>query len=164
MHYIVDAYNLLFRILKKRGSLEKSRELLITELNDIASELKLQITLVFDGAEDTHIHPTRGHFDAIELIYTPKSKTADEYITSDVENAKTPGNITVVTNDRELAGRSKNHGTHTLSIDGFLSLLSKKKSRKKTARPVKTFRISQGELARLLTIFEKKLLENTNDE
>lgn len=162
MHYLVDAYNLLFRTLKKRGPLEKKRQSLIAELNSSISHLNLNVTLVFDGSQDCLPASTRGHFDAVEIVYTSKSLTADEYISEEVFNSNTPSQITVVTNDRELANRCKTQRAKILAIDEFLCFLMKKKAKKnKFARnPQAAFRDSDPEIARLLAIFEKKLFEN----
>jgi predicted RNA-binding protein with PIN domain len=162
MHYLVDAYNLLFRSLKKRGPLENTRQKLISELNEVVSQLNMQVTLVFDGADEHLPHSTRGHFDALQIVYTPKSKTADEYISEEVAISKAPASITVVTNDRELAHRCKAYRAKIQTIDQFLAFLMKKKAKKKklSSNSAKAFRDSDPEIARLLTIFEKKVLEN----
>src|SRR5712675_54567 len=131
MHYLVDAYNLLFRTLKKRGSLEKIRQTLIEELNEVISELKLHVSLIFDGAEEHLPLPTRGHYDAIEIVYTSKNQTADEYIYDEVSLSRSPAKLTVVTNDRELSSRCHQHRAKTMATDEFLHLLSKKKLKKK---------------------------------
>jgi predicted RNA-binding protein with PIN domain len=167
MHYLVDAYNLLFRTLKKRSSLEKSRQSLIQELNEIIAEINLHVILVFDGAEEHLPLPTKGHFDAIEIIYTSKNQTADEYIYEEVTLSRTPAQLTVVTNDRELTGRCHQHRAKTMTIDEFLHLLFKKKTKKK--KHLKTshdraFRDSDPEIIRLLLIFEKRVLENLNKD
>jgi predicted RNA-binding protein with PIN domain len=164
MHYLVDAYNLLFRTLKKRGSLEKSRQTLIEELNNLISNLNLHVTLVFDGAEEHLPSPARGHYDAIEIIYTSKSQTADEYIYKEVMASQAPAQITVVTNDRELSGRCRQHHAQTLAIDAFLQLLSKKRTKKKRKHSSPTFRDSDPEIARLLLIFEKRMLEDISKD
>ena len=146
MKYLVDAYNLLFRALKKRGSLEKSRQQMIQELNEAVSHLNFQVTLVFDGAEEHFPHPSRGHFDAIELVYTPKNKTADEYISEEVINSKSPSQITVVTNDRELSLRCRSHRAKTQTIDEFIRFVSKKRSKKKrtSSSPERSFKASSS--------------------
>lgn len=161
MHYLVDAYNLLFRALKKRDSLEKSRKLMIEELNKLVSQLNLRVTLVFDGAEKTEQLPSRGHYDSIELVYTPKSITADQYIFEEVTHSKTPTQITVVTNDRELSTKCHNHRSKIMKTDEFIVFLSKKMAKKKKNAPLarKFVKGSSSELARLLIIFEKKMLE-----
>src|ERR1700722_7718669 len=160
MHYLVDAYNLLFRTLKKRGSLEKSRQVLIEELHDLASTLNLHVTLVFDGADEHLPLASRGHYDIIEIIYTSKSQTADEYIFEEVKHSRNPTQVTVVTNDRELSGRCRQRRAHTLTIDAFLQLLSKKRTKKKRKHSSQPFRDSDPEIARLLMIFEKRMLED----
>jgi predicted RNA-binding protein with PIN domain len=165
MYYLVDAYNLLFRTLKKSGTLEKKRQRMIEELNDAISQISLQVTLVFDGAEEHLPYTSRGHFDAIELVYTSKNKSADEYISDEVILSKSPTQITVVTNDRELATRCRNHRAGTMTIDEFLAFVSKKRAKKKRASTSpRDFSASSSEFARLLLIFEKKLLEELNDD
>ncbi len=162
MHYLVDAYNLLFRTLKKRSSLEKSRQSLIEELNTAVAELNLHVTLVFDGAEEHLPLPTRGHYDATEIVYTSKAQTADEYIYEEVTLSQSPAQLTVVTNDRELSGRCHQHRAQTMTIDEFLHFLSKKKIKKKRLKTSheRTFGDSDPEITRLLLIFEKRMLED----
>jgi predicted RNA-binding protein with PIN domain len=162
MHYLVDAYNLLFRTLKKGGPLEKSRQSLIEELNEIVSELNLHVSLVFDGAEEYLPLPSRRHFNAIEIVYTSKHQTADEYIAEEVVLSPSPAQFIVVTNDRELSRRCHQHRAKTLTIDEFLNFLSKKKTKKKRLNPPghRVFRDSDPEIARLLMIFEKRMLED----
>jgi uncharacterized protein len=162
MHYLIDAYNLLFRTLKKRRSLEKSRQSLIEELNEVISQLNLHITLVFDGAEEHLPLPTRGHFGALEIVYTFKNQTADEYISEEVSLSQSPTQLTVVTNDHELAGRCRLHHAKTQTIDEFLLFLSKKKIKKQRLATTRNrvFRDSDPEIARLLMIFEKRMLED----
>ncbi len=164
MHYLVDAYNLLFRTSKKGGPLEKSRQKLIEEINAIASRAKLCITLVFDGAEQHLPYSSRGHFDAIELVYTSKSLTADEYISKEVIDSNTPSQITVVTNDRELSIRCRNCSAKTQTIDAFITFLKKKETKTKKSLKSPTFKDSPLEINRLLMIFEKKMLEKLNND
>lgn len=161
MHYLVDAYNLLFRVQKKQSSLEKSRNSLISDLNEIASEFRMHIVLIFDGAHEVRLPTSRGHYDAIEIVYTSKEQSADEYILEELGYTKTPQKYTIVTNDLDLRGKSSLLRAETLSIDEFLARLAKKKRVKKRReiRPEVHFRESPSELNRLLAIFEKKLSE-----
>lgn len=160
MHYLVDAYNLLFLSGKKQSSLEKGRQSLIQQLNEIISQINLTVTLVFDGAGERIALPTRSHFDTIEIIYTTKGQTADEYISDEVFHAKKPSQLTIVTNDRELAARCRNFRAKTLTIDEFFQFLLKKRKTKKTTKYAHSFRESDKEIERLLKIFEKKLLDD----
>jgi len=165
MHYLVDAYNFLFKILKKSSSLDKSRQSLIEELNEIAAELNLHVTLVFDGAEEPLSLPRRGHYHTIEIVYTPKSQTADEYIYDVITFCRSPAQFTVVTNDRELSSRCHQHRAKTMTIHQFLHLLSKKKIKKKRLKNShdQAFRDSDREIARLLLIFKKRMLIDNSE-
>jgi predicted RNA-binding protein with PIN domain len=165
MHYLVDAYNLLFRAIKKHGPLEKIRQALIKELNKIISQLNLHVTLVFDGAEKQLSLPTKGHYDTIGIVYTSKGQTADAYIYQEVSLSRSPTQLTIVTNDRELSRRCHQHRAKILSIDEFLHLLSKKKIKKKrlTDSHNRAFHNPDSEIARLLLIFEKRMLEDLPD-
>jgi predicted RNA-binding protein with PIN domain len=166
MHYLIDAYNLLFRFSKSGGTLKKKRQQMIEEINDVVAHLPFRITLVFDGSAEHFSHSTREHFDAVELVYTPKSTSADDYISTEVIGSPSPMQITVVTNDRDLAMRCRNHRANTLTIHAFLHLLTKKKAQKKRrfARPPRAFTSSSSEFTRLLLLFEKKMLDELSGD
>ena len=164
MQYLIDGYNLLFRLPKTTLSLQKKRERLIEELNHTVVSLNLQVTLIFDASNDERYSSTRSHYDAIEIVYTTKEQSADNYILSLVENSGAPHLLCVVTSDRDLANKSHLLGAKTIALQDFLVRIGKKrrklanKSHKKEA--FAEFKDSNKELARLLLIFEKKLLED----
>jgi uncharacterized protein len=162
MHYLIDGYNLLFRLPKTKGSLENKRLLLIEELNDAISKLHLQATVVFD-ASDERSFSTRSHYDAIEIVYTTKKISADAYILNHVEESRKPGGLCVVSSDSELIRKSKALGSKTMQLKEFLAMIQKKQVKlKRKSRPAAFFECkdSSKEIARLLMIFEKKLLED----
>ena len=158
MHYLVDAYNLLFRIQKKIPKLEECRKLLIEQINEAADRLNLTITLVFDGA-DAHLpYSLRSHFDAIALVYTPEHQTADEYIIQEVTDSRHPSTITVVSNDRDLIQKCRLFKAHSQTIESFFGLLVKKeKKHKKRQSPPGICIESSSEFNRLLAIFELRV-------
>ena len=158
MHYLVDAYNLLFRIKKAVSNLEECRKLLIEQINEAADTLNLNITLVFDGAQPHLSYPS--HFDAITLVYTPQQQTADEYIIQEVTESHHPSTITVVSNDRELIIKCRLHKAHTQTIEDFFILLIKKEKKHKQRQSLPQTSIeSSAQFNRLLTIFELRLKE-----
>ena len=131
MHYFIDGYNLLFRSAWRsfRGSLEKARSELIEELNCNAELLHLTITLVFDApflSEELQ----RGHFRALEIIYSSHGKSADETLIELLYNFHPPKDAVLVSSDKELRYRARALGVQVESVDGFLSSL-RKRSRKK---------------------------------
>ncbi len=154
MHYLVDAYNLLFRVQKKVTSLEKNRRALISYLNEAAEQLHLNLTLVFDGSKETLSYPLRAHFDAVALVYAPQS--ADTYILQEVEESRHPAKITVVSSDRELTRRCSLYGAEVQTIEAFLQRLIRKEKQRATPRPMQE---SSAQFARLLALFEQRLSE-----
>lgn len=157
MHYFIDGYNFLFRISQKKTSLEKQRDLTLHALNEEIEKLRLNVTIVFDSSEKLRDAASRGHLDALEVIYTTKQQTADDYIYKAIEDALQPQTETVVTSDRELAGKCKQLGAKILSIEQFITFIAKKKLQKKRLSPRKEFRDSDKEMERLQKIFEGKL-------
>jgi predicted RNA-binding protein with PIN domain len=156
MHYYIDGYNFLFRLSNKKLPLEKKRNLLLITLNEEIEKLGLNITIVFDSSDKLRDMPSRGHLDALEIVYTTKNQTADDYILKAIENSAYPQNETVVSSDRELTGRSKQLGAKILSIEQFLTFITRKKAKKKKSSAVKTFKDSEKEIERLLKIFEER--------
>lgn len=164
MHYLVDGYNLLFRVLQQKAPLEQTRRVLIEELNATISSLNFHVTLVFDGAKGSPPPTLKTHFKAIALIYTTEGQSADDHILEEISLSRHPAEITVVTNDRELREKSRRLGTETLTIDAFLSRLMQRLSKKKSNRPLPAFRESERELKRLLAIFEKRMAHQDEEE
>lgn len=160
MRYLVDAYNLLFRIGDPPGHLENRRLNLIKAVNTISLSTSLRITLVFDGAEAPPAHATRHHFDTIELIYTPQGLSADDFIISEVALAKQPQMLTVVSSDSDLTKKCRLHRARIMKVEDFFLLIEKRERKKqRTEHTLKSEQISSVELKRLLKIFEERLKE-----
>ena len=158
-HYIVDGYNLLFKLPGKHQSLEIKRRSLLELLEKQISEFNLSVTIVFDGAQRDPLMSIRGHFKSMEVVYTAANQTADDYIFDSI--AANPRCHIVVTSDRDLATKCKALGAQTLSIPDFLSsLVTKHHKRKARNAPFPAFQDSQADIDRLLKIFEKKLEED----
>ena len=160
--YLIDAYNLLFRLAKSRAALKTQRHEFIERLNEFIASLGLNVTLIFDGADPFSKHHAREHFDALEIIYTPKGLSADTFILEKLDASRRPENYVVVTNDRDLATSCKVRKAKHLTIEQFISLLQKKKKKPKTTSPPNTLKDSDRKISRLLQIFEKRLNEDTS--
>jgi predicted RNA-binding protein with PIN domain len=163
VHYYIDGYNFLFRLDKKTYALEKKRTLFLITLNEEIDKLRLDATIVFDSSDKLRDGATRGHFDALEVVYTTSAESADDYILNAIKHSPHPRQETVVSSDRELTGRCGQLGANTLSIKEFLSLLQQKKLKKKKSSPITSFKETEKEIARFLKIFEKRL-EQTSDD
>jgi predicted RNA-binding protein with PIN domain len=117
MHYVIDGYNLLFRLLVPDNNIEAYRESLIKILLKQSEEKKISMTVVFD-AHHQKAEGYRTHKGRLEIVYTDFGQTADAYILS-----RLAPNCTIVTSDDHLARHVRNSGYPTLSIDKFIKLI-----------------------------------------
>jgi len=125
VHYYIDGYNLLFRLLHAGENLRSQREILTQDLKKKVNLLKLDATLVFDS----HYQPdegSRSHIDLLEIVFTAVGETADEYILQEVKEAKAPGQLTVVTSDKKLAWLARLRLANTISAEEFVAWLNKR--------------------------------------
>lgn len=125
MHYYIDGYNLLFKIVSAGEDLQKQRTRLIQDLRSKIEILKLDAVLVFDS----HYQPsasTRLHYNDFEVVFTDEGETADDYILSKLKSSPNPAQETVVTSDKRLAWRARRKLAKTESVEEFISWLNKR--------------------------------------
>lgn len=136
MHYYVDGYNLLFRTFGSGISdLKFHRKSLIDSLNVKIAGLRLNVTVVFDS-QYLPGEGSRGHFQHLEICFTPAGMTADEYIIQEISSSQNPERETVVTSDKYLAIKARNCSAAAQSIEEFLSWLNKRhKNKGKLPKP-----------------------------
>lgn len=163
MHYIVDGYNLFFRIENQVLPLDQKRETFIESLSYEISTLKLNVTLIFDsGMTHQESFPTKKQLEGLEVIFSPQGLSADEYILELLDYQKSHTE-TIVTSDRELAQKVKFLGGKTQTIESFLKMILHKQKKTHSREEKKHIQESDANIARLLHIFEKKLREETSD-
>ncbi|MFA6916323.1 MAG: NYN domain-containing protein [Parachlamydiales bacterium] len=139
MRYLIDGYNLAFRLYSSKHSLQQKRFLSITELSEKVAALNIEAAIIFD-AQHTLDESSRGHYAGLEVHFTNHNETADEYIINAIDEFKTPSKITVVTSDRELTHRARLKGAHSINIETFALWLDKRfknsfQKIKKVAKP-----------------------------
>lgn len=137
MHYFVDGYNMLFRLKHGRGDLQRQREQIIYDLNEKAALANLNISIVFDAYFQLG-EGSRSHFDSVEILFTAKGQTADEFIIKEISRSLHPRRETVVTSDKDLAWHAKRLHAHTETVEGFLERLNKthQKKQKQVSTPL----------------------------
>ena len=125
MHYLIDGYNLLFRVLKPGDSLHDQRKIITTELEKKLRAIGFDATLIFDShyRED---EGSRGHLNALEIVFTAHEESADAYILRFLKDSPKPQNYTVVTSDKTLARLCRLRLAKTESIDDFMGQLNKR--------------------------------------
>ena len=164
MNYVIDGYNLFFRIEDEVNPLEKKRELFIAALSDALEHLHLHATLIFDShRRHAAIFPTKKDLPALEIIFSPKGLSADEYILERLTIEKRPQSQIIVTSDRELSERAKHLGAKTKTIESFFEMLVERSAKKIPKQEKKIERESSHHFNRLLQAFEKKLRDDASD-
>jgi predicted RNA-binding protein with PIN domain len=156
MHYLIDGYNLVFKINQDISNLEKSREEIIAFLREKISKTKIKASLIFDANKTDAFDLHYEYFDEFDVIFSEKDQTADELILEKITIAKHKKELTVVTSDNRLAIECRSMGANTKSITSFLNFLHKKSSeisKEETKQAVD----SDHNIKRLQNIFEKKL-------
>ncbi|MDX8430938.1 MAG: NYN domain-containing protein [Candidatus Algichlamydia australiensis] len=151
MEYLVDGYNLLFRIRPQPDDVEATRK----ELVEFLAKIPLSIRVVFDShkesGSDLPVQSKRGN---LEIIFAPRDLCADRYLLEILSLNKKPKETTLVTSDRPLAFSAKEFGIPTLSAEDFL-ILAHRKLKKKKGKPL--YQESDFEREELRKIFEKRL-------
>ncbi len=159
MHYIIDAYNLLFFLTDKINPVEKTREDLIDSLTSDLENLKIKASLVFDSGTTHQAHfPHTHERSSVEIVFSPHGICADRFILEILDQSKNTKDITVVTSDQSLQKQCKQRFAKTQSIESFLKYLNKR-HRKNHTLPEKPHTQDQAYQDYLHGIFQKRLDE-----
>jgi predicted RNA-binding protein with PIN domain len=142
MRYLLDACNLIFASHKLEETLERhgfqpARAMLVGMLERfVRAEGLEQAIAVFDGSEKGAHRPRRSTeaHGKVVLIYASPRIDADRAIIEMVEDAKRPGEFTVVTNDKFIIKHVLGAGAHHVTCRDFLRRMSRAK--KKAADPL----------------------------
>lgn len=125
MHYYIDGYNLLFRVLRAGDDLKTQREEILQDLEIKVNLLELDVSIVFDSQYQIS-ESTRSHRHRLEILFTETGQTADEYILQALKESKAPSQHIVVTSDKKLAWLSRRRFAKTESVEEFISWLNKR--------------------------------------
>jgi len=159
MHYIIDGYNLMFRVLRAGDDLQEQRELIISDLNEKIQLLNLNVTIVFD-AHYQYGEESRSLFQSLEIYFTAQGESADEFILKCVKASPNPRQVTVVTSDNKLAWAARRMLAKTESIKEFMSWLNKRYKN----RLQKKEQDEESEIAKQLSTFKVVSEEHTKED
>ena len=152
MIYYLDGYNLLFQLFEERDDFKSHRDELISFLETHLQYVKFKVKLIFDAHHSQERLPQYEYSRHLEIIFTPRNMTADEFILEQLSVSRHPGQITVVTNDKSLRLNCHNLKAMTMSPKSFIRFLKKKG---KKAPSIENFEDTPENIERLLQIFEK---------
>ena len=160
MYYIIDGYNVFFQISEKDPS-PSNREDFVLSIAIAMKKARIEGEMIFD----TPIHHETLYAHSIEkppltLTLAPHGLEADDLIVEKFYALKNSKNYTVVTSDKNLKMRLQELDVKVITVNAFMSLLSKK--RKEKTLKQNPSNSSLKELKRYENIFLKKL-EDEND-
>lgn len=112
MPYFLDGNNLIGLERKTARPGAADREALLAELAERLRSTRSSVRLFFDGPAG---RPTA----LGRLTVTDAGGSADDAILREIRAASDPGQITVVTADRELSRRSRDAGARTMAPSDF---------------------------------------------
>jgi len=143
MHYIIDGYNLLFRILTSSVDLATRRKTIIENLNKKIQVVGIDVTIVFDSNYLVD-ESQKSHYKHLEIQFTSRGITADDWIIEKVKHLKNPEHEIVVTSDKKLAWSVRHSLAKTETIEEFVTALNKRyrnkiHGQKKTVDKLPTF-------------------------
>ena len=114
MPYLLDGNNLIDRARGRGRPEDEDRAALIAELCDRLRRTKARALLIFDGAA-----PAGAVYLGGLSIRFSGSLSADEHLLREISRSPAPGEMTLVTGDRDLARRARDVGARTMSPDQF---------------------------------------------
>jgi predicted RNA-binding protein with PIN domain len=124
MHYFIDGYNMLFRLLHVKSNLQHQREQIIQDLNQKIALVKLDISIVFDATFQVG-ERSRSHYNHVEILFTAEGETADDYILEAIKHSANPRQETVVTSDKTLAWLARQLSSFTETVEEFIQKLNR---------------------------------------
>lgn len=125
MHYYIDGYNLMFRVLHAGEDLQVQRQKLIDDLYTKIHFLGLNVTLVFDS-QYYHGESSRTYKEPLVILFTALGETADDLILDAIKKADHPEQNTVVTSDKKLAWLVRRRAAKTETVEEFITWLNKR--------------------------------------
>lgn len=160
MEVLIDAYNVMFAhpqlgpLIRRDNEAARREFLAYVSRNRPAGARRVHV--VFDAHRDpappTTPGRTRSAYESgLHVVFA--TETADVWIQSRIRNASDPGQITVVTSDREILATAAAHGAGILRVSTFLKLQRRRSSR---ARADKPSHMSKRELQRWEKLFRER--------
>ena len=128
---VIDGYNLVMREREEGVSLQDLREAFLLRVAAVRRPGH-PVTVVFDGVSSGS--SSRRFADGLRVLYSRKPRSADDLIVTLVSKAHR-GQVTVLTFDRELAGRVKSAGGRIGDPEAFFRLPDRAREPRRREKP-----------------------------
>jgi predicted RNA-binding protein with PIN domain len=154
--YLVDGYNLLHQLPELRRqieyNLEAAREGLLIRLSAFSISKSVEVSVVFDGIEESHPQPRRWR--GLVVHFSKPPQKADPVIKKMISDRKKNEDLVVVTSDREIDMYARLCGVRVESSQTFAAAMMRNPStelEKKNDHP-----ISDRELDEWMRLFGQR--------
>lgn len=151
IHYIIDGNNLIGKIkslfVLQNKDKQTSREGLVNILNSYFAGKKIKLTLHFDGHPNSPLHLSKGR-----IIYS-ENQTADNKIREEINRAKNPKLITLVSSDQSLINYARVNSSSVIKSEKFYKEIENSKKGNEETEKVKQL---ENEKDVFLNLFSKK--------
>lgn len=128
-HYIIDGYNVIYRLEKFRhalsAGLEPARNELISLVRSYHAGKKINATIVFDGDEVGFIDQSTQPLHWLRVIYSKYPAKADPIIKQLIQKSSNKKDVVLVSADNDLAQCARQEHAQVLSPDEFYQRASK---------------------------------------
>ncbi len=124
--YLIDGYNFIFHIDPDPIPIERSRAALLNLIASVQPYYKKEFVVVFDGQDPHKDFFSKTLFVGIEVVFTPSSQSADNFIIEFLETHHTPADIQVISSDKKLRKHCHHLGAQTESTEKFIRRIHKK--------------------------------------
>ena len=154
---IIDGWNLAWKIphiaAEIPGNLERARVQLNLLLKNYFQERKTQFKVIYDGKRG--IVQQSGYDRSVDTRFSRDPEKADQLIVKFIHRQKKPAQWTVITSDRELAGRIKGLGAQVVDADVFLEKILNRVPQQKESSSKMEPNLDSRELEFWLRTFKK---------
>jgi predicted RNA-binding protein with PIN domain len=161
---LVDAYNVMFAHPQIGPLLRRDAKRARDEFLDVVRSCRpsdsSRVYVVFDahrvpGAATEAGEKGRGYEGGIHLVYA--RETADVWIQKRIRAHSDPGQLTIVTSDREILATVEAHGAQVLTVRRFLGLPARRRARASKARSrEKPEHVSRREVEEMERLFRER--------
>jgi predicted RNA-binding protein with PIN domain len=128
LQFIIDGYNLVYKIPEVKGSSTPCSDLLVfIYKNKLTGSNNNEVWIIFDGGQP----PYQINNFQYKIRFSSQ-ESADDLIIKKIERINNRKQTVVVTDDRQLAYRARFLGARTISVDEFVSKTKKRKKREAT--------------------------------
>ncbi len=125
--FIIDAFNLIYKVPRLRNSNTPHKELLhFIKNNNLTGSSRNRVEIIFDGAIS---HDLVNMYHNFKVTFSNQI-TADEVIKSKLEDAKNPRQVVVVSDDRQIQSYARRAGAKISKISEFIRLKDKTNAKK----------------------------------